>query len=119
MRDLIVGVKSSYTKGFRRNLNPKNAITQIEKNLMKSAEIIKDTGNTIAPIDSGKLRQSARTGANNSGNNLSSYVEWTVSYAFERYYHNKTNPQTLKWAEQAYQRKKEVIKKIMKNEVLK
>lgn len=104
-----MSIKEKKSTNFNRNLNSKEMKMQIEKNLFKSSEILKQTSNDIAPIDTGQLRSNVST--KNSG--TTSKVKWEQPYAGKVYVKNNKNPQTTKWIEKGYDKKKKVLDNIM------
>lgn len=107
------------SKNFDRNLDSKKAVDQIEKNLYQASEILKDTSNAIAPIDSGKLRSNVTTQFIIKKIKITSRVVWKQPYAGIRYVKNDKNPQTMKWVEKGYKKKRKVLENKMKEGVLK
>lgn len=108
-------MSSKKSKDFDRNLNSPEMERQIKNNLYKASEILKDTSNQIAPIDTGQLRSNVDT--NNRG--LESNVIWQQPYAGKVYEKNKKNPQTTKWIEKGYNKKRNTLERIMREEVVK
>lgn len=97
------------SKDFDRNLDSVAMAKQIQKNLYKASNILRQTSNAIAPIDTGKLRSNVKT--TNSGN--VSTVVWEQPYAGKVYVKNNKNPQTTKWIKKGYDKKKKVLDNVM------
>ena len=114
-----MSVKIEKSGNFDKNLDSKLSKEQIRKNTFASSEIWKDEANQIAPIDTGSLRQNTTTKNTTKGNKFVSQVTWNAVYAEERYYTNYKNPQTTRWVEKAYDRKKKQIDSVMKRGVIK
>lgn len=108
-------MSSKKSKDFDRNLDSRAMNKQIEKNLYKASEILKDTSNQIAPIDTGQLRSNVET----KNRNFESNVIWEQPYAGKVYEKNKKNPQTTKWIEKGYNKKRNTLERIMREEVVK
>ncbi len=100
-----MSVKKTKSKDFDRNLDSAVMNKQIQKNLYASSEILKDTSNSIAPVQSGQLRSNTKT--INSG--MKSEVTWEQPYAAIRYQKNNKNPQTTHWVQKGYKKKRQVL----------
>lgn len=109
-------MSSKKSNDFDRNLDSGIINKQIIKNLYKASEILKDTSNSIAPIDTGQLRSNVDTTIKQK-NEVK--VTWEQPYAGKVYEKNNKNPQTTKWIEKGYERKRAVLQKIMKDGVVK
>jgi hypothetical protein len=97
------------SKNFDRNLDSKAMNKQIDKNNYKASEILRDTANYIAPIDSGDLRQNVTKKIVFQKYQLI----YNMPYSGLRYEKNNKNPQTTHWVEKGYKKKKKVLSEIM------
>lgn len=110
-----MSLKSKKSTDFDRNLNSSVMVQQIRHNQYKGSEILKDTANSIAPIDTGQLRNNVIT----TKSSESVVVTWEQPYAGKVYKVNKKNPQTTKWIIKGFNRKRQVLLKIMTEGVTK
>lgn len=110
-----MSLKSKKSTDFDRNLNSNAMTQQIRHNQYKGSEILKDTANSIAPIDTGKLRNNVSS--KNIGDDI--VVTWEQPYAGKVYKVNKKNPHTTQWIVKGFNKKRQVLLKIMSEGVVK
>lgn len=111
-----MSIKEKKSKNFNRNLNSKEMKKQIEDNVYEASEILKHTANDIAPIDNGDLRDNVSKPI--QVGKTSFKVIWKQPYAGKVYRKNNKNPQTTKWIEKGYNKKKKVLDNTMTRGVL-
>ncbi len=109
----MANIKKS--SNFDRNMDFDSMEKQIKKNLYEASDILAQSSNAIAPINKGKLR--GNLSKDYSG--LKAIVTWEQPYAGKVYETNFKNPQTTKWIEKGYAKKKSVLDKISTQGVLK
>lgn len=109
-------IKKSIHYDRDKDFNAMNA--QVQKNTWKANEILKQTSNAIAPIDTGRLRQNVTNRKSPGKTSTSAYVEWRQPYSGTVYMTNYKNPQTKHWVEQGYNKKQAVLLKVMQEKVV-
>lgn len=107
--------KTQKSPNFDRNLDGSAMVKQVYKNLYLVGSTAGENSNKIAPLDSGKLRNSLRIFPEVNKVRL----VWTVPYANVRYYNNKKNPQTKEWAKKDYTKNGSKYIKILSKGVIK
>lgn len=90
-------------------------LSQISDNTKTLGYAFERDANSIAPLDSGKLRNSSTI----KNSQFAFTVIWDLPYANRRYYENKKNPGTKKWAQKAVNRNKSRYMEIIKKGVVK
>ena len=108
---------------FDKNLDSKLLKSNISKQMVKGEQILFQTSNNIAPFDPN--RDARRSGQAPHLRQFTSLDiqdfrikrSWDAPYAAIRYEKNNKNPQTTKWVEKGYAKKKSVLLKIQ-SEVL-
>jgi len=115
---LARGLQVKKSKNFDANLDPVRMVTEIDKNVRDVTFVAGEKANFIAPIDTGKLRQSKRVRFEVQNGKLVGINEWKVygkppkrprsrnpnakypyNYALIRFRINKKNPHTTRWTE--------------------
>lgn len=92
---MTMAFKVKKSKNATANVNGERMDQQIKKNLYVVGNLMRTNANSIAPLDSGVLRNSASV--QRMQNKVA--VIWTTPYAEKVYKKNKKNPQTTEWAE--------------------
>lgn len=113
-----MGVKITKSRNFDRNLNGRAMNKQIGLNTIAGSKRLKQTSNTIAPIDTGALRRDVTIVNSITATNPSSKVSWNKDYARKVYFVNNKNPQTTQWISKAYSKDKAVLLTTMKGKVI-
>lgn len=115
----MIDVTRTKSANFDRNLEYKPMVKRIGQNTWSASEILKDTANSIAPIDQGDLRQDTTTEKQTGSGFFSHLVTWNVPYAAIRYVNNLKNPSSTRWIAKGFKRKRKVLIKKMREGVIK
>lgn len=111
-------IREQKSKNFDRNLNSAPMLKKIRYNTFKASEVLKQKSNSIAPVDTGKLRQNVTQVKSSSSNVFRETVTWQQPYAGVRYTKNKKNPQSKYWVKKGYKAKKNELSKIQRDGVI-
>lgn len=115
----MIDVTRTKSANFDRNLDYRPMVKRIGQNTWAASEILKDTANSIAPIDHGDLRQDTTTERRTGSGFFSHFVTWNVPYAAIRYVKNFKNPSSKRWIAKGFKRKRKVLIKRMAKGVIK
>ena len=103
------------SENFDENLDVARMVSDISKNVFKVGNLARTSSNKIAPLDTGKLRNSATV----IKAPLSFKIVWTVVYARVRYRKNFKNPESTRWAKKDFKKNKDLYLKIINEGVIK